>query len=627
MSEKMLGKLGKGLLTGALLCSLTAQTVAAAAVSGGEDSYYPEKTHQEISLDDMDRKSFDADAFSETVEELLNLCEKSGQEERVTELYESLKTQVDQLLTMSALANLDYYSNMEDQEAADWNAQVEEIYRVAADQASVCLREMLNSEYGDICRADMDDYNEASYLAYVDMTEEEEALYNQHQELIAEYEEKLMDSYDSDEEENQVLGEIFREMVQLRTQIAQAAGCESYAEYTYESGYFRDYSLEDVASLRDEVKEELVDFYYDLVNQAIDGGVNDVFEDYEVSDQELLETLAPYMEKVNPEIGETFSYFMDHQLYDLENDDSKINMAYTTSLPSYGAAYIYDNRYDSYQDVFTLIHEFGHFNSIYHDDTPELYTNANMDVSEIHSQGLELLFYPYYEEMYPGMGEAMQYYVLYEMVVNILVSCAYDEFETEVYADPDMTLEEMNQAMDSIVEDYGLDSVYADSWVETTQLFSQPSYMISYATSALAALELFCLADSDRDLAIDTYMKISAQATSQPFCQVLEENGLTDIFDLDSVETLVEDLQRTLWYQQQNQRGQDQDSQGDGESFEESLQELEQAIWEELTGTKEETCQEIGWVILGSLVAAGLLAAVLSLVLGRKKEEPGNRMQ
>ncbi len=58
-------------------------------------------------------------------------------------------------------------------------------------------------------------------------------------------------------------------------------------------------------------------------------------------------------------------------------------------------------------DIFTVVHEFGHFNSVYHDDTPALYTNINMDVSEIHSQGLELLFYPYYEQMYPE-GSAMQ---------------------------------------------------------------------------------------------------------------------------------------------------------------------------------------------------------------------------
>ncbi len=620
MKKKSGKAINKGCLTGILLCSLTVQNVAAATVSGGEGSYYPEKEHQGLSLDEMDRKSFDGDAFTETVEELKTLCGISGQEERVTELYESLKDQVNQLMTMSALADLDYYSNMGDQEAADWNTQVNEIYTEAADQASSTLREMLQSEYAFICKEDMDAYNEASYLAYEDMTEEEAALYTRHQDLVAEYEEKLMDSYDSDEEENQVLGEIFLQMVELRTEIAEAAGYESYAEYSYEVGYFRDYSLEDAGVLRETVKEELVPLFYDIVHQALEAGIEEVFEDYQVSDRDLLEVLAPYMEQVNPEIGECFSYFMAHRLYTLGSDENKISMAYTVDLPAYGDAYIYDNRYDSYLDLFTVIHEFGHFNSIYHDNTPALYANANMDVSEIHSQGLELLFYPYYEEMFPELGQAMQYYVLYEMVVNILISCAYDEFETQVYANPDMTLEEMNREIGSIVAEYGLDSSYADHWVETTHLFSQPSYMISYATSALAALELFCLAETDRDLAVDAYMQISAMATALPYRQVLEECKLADVFETDSLENLVEDLERILWYQSKNQ-----DQKQDGGSRQgqerEGTYNLRDLLEEEMAATSEQTYQALGLVAVLSLLGAGAVAVILQGILGRKKEE------
>ena len=47
--------------------------------------------------------------------------------------------------------------------------------------------------------------------------------------------------------------------------------------------------------------------------------------------------------------------------------DVKMDMAYTVELPAYGDAYVYDNRYGTYYDVFTIIHEFGHFNSVYHD--------------------------------------------------------------------------------------------------------------------------------------------------------------------------------------------------------------------------------------------------------------------
>lgn len=158
-------------------------------------------------------------------------------------------------------------------------------------------------------------------------------------------------------------------------------------------------------------------------------------------------------------------------------------MGYTVELPAYGDAYIYDNGYGTYQDYFTMIHEFGHFTSVFYEDIHYLYSVVNMDVSEIHSQGLEVLCWPYYEELVPGMGEAMQAYVVYEMLINIISCCIYDEIEQEIYRNPDMSLEELNQAVVDISSQYGYDQTLDQyQWVELNHLYQQPFYVISYAT-------------------------------------------------------------------------------------------------------------------------------------------------
>ena len=52
-----------------------------------------------------------------------------------------------------------------------------------------------------------------------------------------------------------------------------------------------------------------------------------------------------------------------------------------------------------------------------------------------------------------------------------------------------------------------------------THLYQQPFYVISYATSALAALELLEMAQENRDQALDAYMEISASGTGTAYCQ------------------------------------------------------------------------------------------------------------
>ena len=587
------------------------------AAAGENGSYYPAKEHEQISLKNMDRELFDEETFSDAVSELKRICKESGQEAEVGRLYRVVLEQTDRLQTEAALSELDYYCNMNDEEAADRCEEVSVLYTDMMDEAAIALRELLNSEYGDVYREEMGEYNALAYQNYEELTEEMEDLLDDYQELIFEYEDKVIEEYGSAEDKNQVLGEIFLQLVQIRTEMAGLYGYDNYADYAYESVYYRDYTVKDAENLRGEVKETLVPFFYSLVDQAVDGGVNEVFEEYSPDSSELLEMIAPYMEQLSEDVGEAFTYFQEQQLYDLDYSEDKINMAYTIELPSYGAAYIFDNRYDCYLDVLTVIHEFGHFNSIYHDPTPTMYINMNMDVSEIHSQGLEMLFYPYYEEIYPEKGAAMQYYVLYEMLCNILLGCALDEVENTIYRNPDMTLEEINELMIEKSMEYGIDGLAmdADSWVEITQLFEQPFYMISYTVSALTALDLFRLSQEDQARAVDCYLQISALATAEPYCAVLEACGLEDFFRAGTVAELADDLEYLLGNSHETGTGPEG---SDSHSWREWMQKKDETPWADsengLQGGSEKTESEEYRKLALSAVAVGGAAAVLALL-------------
>ena len=110
---------GRIMIAGTLVLALAAQGVSGAVATGGEGSYYREKEHEQVSLADMDRKSFNEEEFRKAASELKQVCREEGQEDRVAELYAVVLDQTNRLSTVSALAMLDYYSDMNDDAAAE----------------------------------------------------------------------------------------------------------------------------------------------------------------------------------------------------------------------------------------------------------------------------------------------------------------------------------------------------------------------------------------------------------------------------------------------------------------------------------------------------------------------------
>ena len=70
----------------------------------------------------------------------------------------------------------------------------------------------------------------------MEITMRESILTQREMDLIREYEEALVQDYDSPREENQVLGEIYLELVEVRTDLAETQGYDNYADYAYEAG-------------------------------------------------------------------------------------------------------------------------------------------------------------------------------------------------------------------------------------------------------------------------------------------------------------------------------------------------------------------------------------------------------
>ena len=129
---------------------------------------------------------------------------------------------------------------------------------------------------------------------------------------------------------------------------------------------------------------------------------------------------------------------------------------------------------------------------------------------------------------------------LYSMLASVTEGCLYDEFQNEVYAYPgEITAEECNRIFRRLADEYGHEYLGDDDeaydWVSVSHTFQSPMYYISYATSALAALDIFALSVKDRKKAVDLYMELTTYGLSTSFCTLLDEVGLPDIFEESTI--------------------------------------------------------------------------------------------
>lgn len=349
------------------------------------------------------------------------------------------------------------------------------------------------------------------------------------------------------EENNAVLGEIYKKLVQVRSEIAGEFGYDNYADYAYNEIYERDYTTEDIKKFRESVIQYIVPLYNELYGNL----KNMPYEKFECSENEIIDIVGQYIGNISPEMEDTFNYMLKYNLFDISASDTKESegTAYTVSLPKYKSAYLFESPInDSVWQFTTTVHEFGHFNSIIHDpiysgNVSETSSSQNLDIAEIQSQGLEVLFMKYYGSIFEEYSAYEKIARICDMLSSIIEGCCYDEWQTEVYKHPDMSLEDINRLFGEISTKYGY-KYYADnsrsgSWVIVNHNFVQPMYYISYAVSAISALEIWEQSLYNYDAALDKYMKMSAKGSFVPFMKTLNECGFRNVFDEESIKEIV----------------------------------------------------------------------------------------
>lgn len=501
----------------ALLLAVT--TALSALAPSAAASYYAESSHPDVSYEDMARTGIDTDA----ADALLRRFAADP-----AAYYQELLDLVDELVTQESLAEIQSSRNAGDYELSETLEQVQDDYARVMDKVCLAISRTLDSPRGDALRALMPEGEADGFTGYEAASDAELDAISQESSLVQDY--YLL----PDDDFEDAAAEIYLQLIGLRRQEAERAGYDSYAAYAYDVLYSRDYVPEDAQRLHQVVKEYIAPLYLD-VEYALYGRKPCWDPDDVPDDAEILRELRAHIAHVSPELEEALDYMLRNRLYCVGSGDELLDMGYTTTLPSYRSAFLF-NKVSSRMEAFkSTVHEFGHFNAAYHDATPSLYSYSNMDVSEIQSQGLEMLFIPCLQDILAGddpeQRSLVALYALSGMLSAVVDGCLYDEFEQAAYSAPDMTVQDLHGLEAKLNEEYGLDELYEPGifWTYIGHLFEQPFYYVSYAASALPALDIWLTSLEDRNAAVDAYMKVSAAGTDEWFLDVLEDCGLCDV--------------------------------------------------------------------------------------------------
>ena len=536
-------------------------------------SRYQSKEHSELTFEQMKSLTYDKDTLERNLQELTALAEEATQsgtascEDRVIELYESVMEELTKASTCSSIAQVVYYQNVLDEENGLRQQEILEDVIDLSDATYSALKQVCLSPYREAMETVLEPALIEGLSEYEEMTDEEKELYLKENSLKQEYELAAQEEYTYNYEgqewdldllmqesyymsqkqyieiyqginsaKNSVLGEIYLELVQLRQQWAELEGYENYGEYAYSERYVRDYTVEDAMTLFEEIREEVVPLLAeaDKLYNSLD--VLPLYYLPETTAKQRLSLMCQYLEEIDEEMKETYDYMERYQLYDMDPAIGKAGTGFTLMFDYFGDAFIFDSPYEHYYDYTTAIHEFGHYHYMFRNAEDIMVQSNNIDLCEIHSQGLEMLYYEYYDDMFAGeLGDVFRFIEVYQMLQNTVDAALISEFEISVYQNPDMSLEDMNKLYLELSKNYGMEyhklvtELY--TWVDIPHIFNSPCYYIGYSTSAFSALDILTLSQKNREDAVEKYMDLTTLPTYAPYCEAVEYVGLRDIFE------------------------------------------------------------------------------------------------
>lgn len=338
---------------------------------------------------------------------------------------------------------------------------------------------------------------------------------------------------------NPVSAEIFIHLVQVRREMADVLGYESYADFAYEFYYDRDYTPAQAADYIANIAADLVPVYSQAYWPSDTGSA---------TADEVMALLGDTAARFGGAISEAYDFMLAYDLYDITASPSKMPGSYMTYLDAYETPFVYISPTGSMDDFLTATHEFGHF--------VDAYVNCNattaIDCAEVFSQGLEFLALDT-ADLSSAQRDNLTESKLYDSLSVFISQACYSEFERRAYELPDsqLTAENLNalflECSEQFASSYaGYEDYIAQGWVEVQHFFIAPYYMISYCVSNDVALQIYQRQLEGGD-GLTLYMELMSSSAENTILALLDGVGAESPFAPGRSEELAAFFKKHLW--------------------------------------------------------------------------------
>lgn len=371
-------------------------------------------------------------------------------------------------------------------------------------------------------------------------------------------------------EKTDEFNKLFDDLKEIRIQIAQNAGFNSYRDYMHRAKGRFDYTPEDIFKFHKSVEKIVIPFVKELnkkrkeklnvkrlrpwdIDVDIDGKTLKPFD----SEDEFVDKAIRILDKIKPEFGEKLKMMKKSGFLDLQNRKGKAPGGYNFPLAEHGAAFIFMNAVGLNSDVRTLLHEAGHAMHSFAkaDKKVSQYKNTPSELAELASMAMELLTLEYLDEYYKEEEdfkkakreqlEGTIQFLPWAMIVDAL--------QQWVYTNPDHTQEERTEYFKTLMDRFnegvdwsGLDGEKGERWLKQLHIFEVPFYYIEYAISQLGAIAIYKNYKKNGAKAIEQYENFLKLGYSKSVSDIYGAAGIRFDFSEDYIKEIVEFIKEEL---------------------------------------------------------------------------------
>lgn len=357
--------------------------------------------------------------------------------------------------------------------------------------------------------------------------------------------------------------EIWDELIKVRNEQGRNLGFENFIPLGYMQQGRTDYNAADVASFREQVKEELVPLCSKLyeaqakrlnLDKVRVYDENCVFADGNATpignDDELVEIAREMYKDMSKETGEFIDFMIDHELLDLKNKPGKASTGYMTSILKYKSPFVFSCFNGTIGDIQVLTHELGHafagYEAMRNQPIADYYSEST-DIAEIHSMSMEQFAYPYAEKFFGDKADKFRFQHLQEAITFVPFGVAVDEYQHIVYAHPELTPKERTAEWKKLEAKYmpwrdydGMEFFGRGGWwYHKIHIFLYPFYYINYTLTTMGAMEFKKKMREDKTSAWNDYMNLCKVGGSKSYLETLAYANLSDPFKPGSVKKAI----------------------------------------------------------------------------------------